>query len=159
MKTISIITTIVFVLTFSNCRKPETKADNRVILTNKSIEEIRNLISGNWQIKREYQKISGIAGTTVLDTTYVNNTGERIRFKSNDTINWTSNDGNIIYKYEKASVSKQRNYQGIEDYTIIGDSIYHFKFLNYPYDWLMLETKNDTLIIYKDLKLTYLKRF
>ena len=131
---------VVSVFIIAGCSKDD---DNNPVtgtnsnLLNKSLPEIRNAITGTWQV--QYGYVYGITGVQKL--TPPAGQGDLFRFLSNDTLKRsTYNDASVILN-AKASIYKIKS-SGYPAY----DSVYVF---DYPSSekFIMQEIKNDTLII------------
>jgi hypothetical protein len=143
------------------CRKQPLENPHYHSLLKKSPDEIRKEISGKWQIKRSHLEGCGIiAPCWKKDTFYTNNTGDFFYFLSNDTVRRTNYSGNVVKIYEKAEVKKEKNFTSVSNgYSISDDSIYVFRFNpTTPYALIMLEIKNDTLVMDDGWALNYLTR-
>jgi hypothetical protein len=146
-----IVALLVLVVSLTQCKKSPTEVEDpsNHSLLNKSINQIRAEIAGTWKLKRSYYEICGILGCTSKDTTYRNNDGDLFYFLANDTVKRTGYNGSPIKVYQKANILRKKYYG-----TFPVDSIYTYELSGGASEWLMVEVKNDTLIV-EDVVYTY----
>jgi hypothetical protein len=121
---------------FAQCKKNKTEVSedpSNHSLRQKSIEQIRAEVKGNWEIKRIWGcgGFAGICGSANVSNDFVS-------FLPNDTVKRVKNGMTTIY--ERANVMKRYS----SDYK---DSVYMFEMSGGFYLWTMHEIKNDSLII------------
>ncbi len=140
---------IIFIFCNASCKKkdePPEDPSNRSLLK-KSLPEIQSIIVGSWKIS--CGTICTFAGCT--KTCEPSSTADIISFLTNDTVKQTSNTGQTIYLYDKATITKQYSYIHRED-------VYMFSLQGGYRLWTMQEIKNDTLIISEGNNDMYLTR-
>jgi hypothetical protein len=142
-------------LVIAACKKSSGEDPHNHSLLDKSLDDIRSEIAGKWQMQRSHFYVCGFAGCNTSDTTYQNNTGDLVYFLTNDTVKQIGYTGYPTYIYEKATVSKIKvYYNAYNGFPVNVDSAYNYSMSNGYYQWIMLQIKNDSLVIY-DAPWTY----
>lgn len=154
MKTKHIIIALLTLSLFGywSCKKNEAtlvEDPHNHSLLNKTLPQLKAEIAGTWQMKRSHYEVCGILGCTVRDTTFLNNGGDLIYFLANDTVKRTGYMGTPFKIYQKAIVQRKKYYG-----TFPVDSIYTYEMFGGSTEWLMIEIKNDSLVI-GDIVYTY----
>lgn len=106
---------------------------DEIILKDKTLSEIKNAITGHWQLHYSF-------GGLFQRIDYTNNYIDFFNFA--DSIKWTDN-GNL-YLLDKSYYDRVKS--------IYGDSTFLIKFqgTNIQYEWTVDRIRNDTLIIKDD---------
>jgi hypothetical protein len=140
---------IIFMFCNANCKKKDmlTEDPRNHSLLKKSLLEIKSEIAGTWKLS--CGTVCTFAGCN--KTCEPSSTADIISFLSNDTVKQTSNNGQLIYLYDKATITKQFSYTYNED-------VYMFSLQGGYRLWTMQEIKNDTLIITEGNNDMYLTR-
>jgi len=146
------------VFMYQSCQKNTIEDLHNHSLLNKTLDQIRSEIAGEWQIKRTHSEGCGIVGCWSWDTTYANNNGDYVYFLPNDTVKQTGYSGFPVKIYEKAQIIKTKVYYGTNGFPYNVDSAYRFIMANGVYTWTMGEIKNDSLVLVDGLWIHYLFR-
>lgn len=114
------------------CKKNKETKSEIVMLRDKSLAEIKNIVIGNWKIHYSYGGITGNIKTPTPDSYF--------RVKSNDSVNLTL--FNSLVAADKATFTRIN--------TIFGYSAWELSFTDNggsPYPWIVDMQINDTLIL------------
>lgn len=155
MKQLLFILSIIFCLSIITCKKinippSTTEYLSNQNLLNKPLSTIRATVAGKWQVQRTHFFASGVAGYTIKDSIYKNNTGDFVSFLKKDTVIQTDFTQGIIKIYERAIITKKASGYGTYNGFLWNvDSVFVYNFTNaYLSGFTMIEIKNDTLVTY-----------
>jgi len=145
MKTLYSLTFICLVtLSLFSCSKDAVQQpSNNYTLLDKTPDQIRTAVAGNWQVQRESQFTFWDGGSGVDYKTWFTGTGHIVQFLANDTVNMFSYDRRNYYTGGKADIQLITN--PIPDNTTPSVNAY---FVANGNRWIMKEIKNDTLVFY-----------
>src|SRR5688500_10774444 len=98
------------VFMYQICQKKTIEDLHNYSLLNKTLDQIRSEMAGEWQIKRTHREGCCSVGCWSWDTTYANNNGDYVYFLPNDTVKQTGYSGFPVKIYEKAQIIKTKVY-------------------------------------------------